>query len=518
MRHRNAFHHIGFVRLAIYALLSFISGAISISSVLAEPTPTSSCVRDVAALDPAFHAAQMVLASRSSVALDRTLIMPDAEREKLRALLAERDALRSDRSFENAGEASQALFDNDERVIALERQINQIVPDLLEALSPRTLSIREIQSQLTSAQLLLVFLEADQRSFGWAITRDCVSWQVLEAFGRAQSGPLVTQLRQALDPGAAQARGRSIPIGDQPTVNLNAALEWTYTHIMAPFEHVMKGKSEILVHGEGNFLAVPFAALRREGVAGYLIDDYSFAWLPSLKTLSISGSKPIPVESQTAKILAVGAPSAFPETEAEALLPLPGAKEELRALSSQLGDRAVILSGGQANEGLFRETLSAVQPSVLLFATHALVGRREHGERTGLALAPTQSSMGTPSERDGLLTPTEIAGLPLEGMLAILAGCETWASEGGGSGEALTALSLAFFQAGARDLVVTHWRIADGSAARWSQAMLAELVKRPDKVAAAVRAGQLALRKYAGGRYDDPRHWAAYIPVISTAN
>ena len=495
-------------RKAFPGMSAWLGALLSVAA--ASPAQASAtCDGDPAALDPAFRAAQMALTSRPSVALDRTLALPDSERGEIRDLLAERDRLRA--GIEAEDQPSRALMEADTRLAAIEQDIGRRVPGLLDALAPDPLKIEQVQSGLGEGRVLLLYLEDEERSYGWAITEDCAMWQVLEDFGREDSAPLVSRIRDRLVPGGAVLRGRSIAVEPRGTGNLDADLAQAHAAALAPFAALLEGKSEVLVHAEGNFLALPFPALRASPEAGYLVDTHSVAWLPSLRSLAADPSDG--AENRHApRLLAVGAPSAFPETGTIPLAPLPGAERELASLKRNYGANARVLSGEEATEEKVSSALAGSDFDVVLFATHALTGGVADGGLTGLALGPGASpdAQGT----DGLLAPVEIAGMPLDGKLAILAGCDTWAGEGGGAGEALTAISLAFLQAGARDLVVTHWPVVDGSAALWSQAMLAQLASEPGDLAGAVRAGQLALRNERAGRYDDPRHWAAYIPVV----
>jgi CHAT domain-containing protein len=73
-----------------------------------------------------------------------------------------------------------------------------------------------------------------------------------------------------------------------------------------------------------------------------------------------------------------------------------------------------------------------------------------------LILSPPQIAT---EEDDGLLTASEITQLKLDADWVVLSACNTAA---GGSGkpnaEAFSGLARAFFYAGARALLVSHWR------------------------------------------------------------
>src|SRR3984893_11517535 len=66
---------------------------------------------------------------------------------------------------------------------------------------------------------------------------------------------------------------------------------------------------------------------------------------------------------------------------------------------------------------------------------------------------------------DGLLTASEVAQLHLNADWVVLSACDTAAGEKPGA-QALSGLARAFFYAGARALLVSHWAVDSVAAAR----------------------------------------------------
>jgi CHAT domain-containing protein len=98
---------------------------------------------------------------------------------------------------------------------------------------------------------------------------------------------------------------------------------------------------------------------------------------------------------------------------------------------------------------------------VVFFATHGLVP----GELTGLnqpALALSAPEVAG-IDGDGLLTQEEVLGLSLGADWVVLSACNTASADGRG-GEALSGLGRAFFYAGARSLLLSHWPVETVSA------------------------------------------------------
>ena len=66
---------------------------------------------------------------------------------------------------------------------------------------------------------------------------------------------------------------------------------------------------------------------------------------------------------------------------------------------------------------------------------------------------------------DGLLTASEVAQLKLNADWVVLSACNTIAGDKPGA-EALSGLARAFFYAGARALLVSHWAVESNAATR----------------------------------------------------
>lgn len=79
------------------------------------------------------------------------------------------------------------------------------------------------------------------------------------------------------------------------------------------------------------------------------------------------------------------------------------------------------------------------------------------------ALALASPAAAGPDGGDGLLTMGEILGLKLDADWVVLSACNT-AAAGGAGAEAVSGLGRAFFYAGARALLVSHWPVETTSA------------------------------------------------------
>jgi len=76
----------------------------------------------------------------------------------------------------------------------------------------------------------------------------------------------------------------------------------------------------------------------------------------------------------------------------------------------------------------------------------------------------------------------------------ILSACNTAASDGTPGGEGLSGLASAFFYAGARSLLVSHWPVRDDAAAWLTEASVKSVTQHPDiSPAEALRRSMLSL-------------------------
>ena len=100
---------------------------------------------------------------------------------------------------------------------------------------------------------------------------------------------------------------------------------------------------------------------------------------------------------------------------------------------------------------------------MVYFATHGLIA----GDVKGLGEPSLALSIpANPTEiDDGLLTSSEVAQLKLNADWVVLSACNTVAGDKPGA-EALSGLARAFFYAGTRALLVSHWAVDTEAALR----------------------------------------------------
>ena len=146
----------------------------------------------------------------------------------------------------------------------------------------------------------------------------------------------------------------------------------------------------------------------------------------------------------------------------KAQAPLPETAKELCDVAGDLkSDRKELRLGARATEREIK-ALSAsgalANYRVVHFATHGtLAGQLSRTAEPGLILTPPAQAS---EEDDGYLSASEIAALKLDAEWVILSACNTaGAVDVSEEAQALSGLARAFFYAGSRALLVSHWEV-----------------------------------------------------------
>lgn len=200
-------------------------------------------------------------------------------------------------------------------------------------------------------------------------------------------------------------------------------------------------------------------------------------------------------------------------------VPLPETADELCRVARTAGARTedVYLGHSAIEAGLknLSETGALAQYKVIHFATHgALAGELEGSKEPGLILSPPVTAT---ARDDGYLSSSEVAGLKLDADWVILSACNT----AGGNTEnakALSGLARAFFYAGARALLVSHWYVDSQATVALITKAFAEMKRDPSiGRSGALRHAMLSLIG-SGERTWHPSYWAPFVVVGEGAN
>jgi CHAT domain-containing protein len=201
---------------------------------------------------------------------------------------------------------------------------------------------------------------------------------------------------------------------------------------------------------------------------------------------------------------------------AKALPQLPDTANEVRSIAKVIkADKADLKLGSLASETMVKHT-KLENYRVVYFATHGLVsGEVEKFAKVKAEPALALTIPDKPSDLDdGLLTASEVAQLKLNSDWVVLSACNT-AAEGKPGAEALSGLARAFFYAGARSLVVSHWEVDSEATVRLMTGLFQASARDP-KLSHAEALQKSMLSMIDNAQSDDdahPRIWAPFVVV-----
>ena len=195
---------------------------------------------------------------------------------------------------------------------------------------------------------------------------------------------------------------------------------------------------------------------------------------------------------------------------------MPEAADEMKALAALFptGESTLWLGPGADEHGVVGDRLLAF--GTIAFATHGFLAdeiQNIHEPSLMLALAPNAND-----RFDGILTASEIASLRLNADLVILSACNTAGSDDRPHGDAFTGLTQAFFNAGARNVMVSQWPVMSGAAVQLSVGTVERALNRKElefsrpTLARSLQLAMQAVRKGAGNALEaHPAYWGPFV-------
>jgi CHAT domain-containing protein/tetratricopeptide (TPR) repeat protein len=466
-------------------------------------------------------------------------------REMLLTLAASQLSDRRNAQAEN--EQRSRLDAIDARIKDIDRTLAKDFPGYVSLARPEPLSIADVQAHLNADEALVLFLHSPEweavpeETFVWVITKSGWRWARSDLGTKALTDK-VGALRRALDPrGGASASSRR---GDDGAGDFDLGLAHDlYEALFGPAADLIGDKRHLIVVPSGPLTGLPFHVLVTQKPAASTADAYRTAqWLvrrhavstlPSVADLAAlrrrgsaaAAAKPfigfadpafnkpvLTTASLPQKAAAARGPS-FRGAAADAgalatLRPLPETADEVRAIAGTFGGSGELHIGRAAAEWAVKR-LPLDQYRIVHFATHGLVaGEIADLAEPALALsAPDQPS----DDDDGMLTASEVAMLKLNAQWVVLSACKAAGGDKPGA-EILSGLARAFFYAGARTLLVSHWPVPSDAAVKLTTTTFAELEHAPTiGPAEALRRSMLAMIDAPGGAH--PSSWAPFVIV-----
>lgn len=526
---------------------------------------------DTATLDETLRAVQWVAQSRISASVAKMATRFASEDDGLQALIRARDDLdltldraeaalndalaeQNGRSQADAAALRTSLAAFRREAEAKTRELKTRFPKYFTLIQPEPIGLAEIQRLLEAREALVVFLAGREEMFLWAVTRSRAIWRQLP-ISTTEAARIIGRLRAAME----------LDVADRFDLALAHDL---YRALLGPAEALIAEADHLIVIPSGAITSLPLQVLLTKPPSGaarsspkpgppasqartgqlfspqafrtapWLIRRSAISVLPAVSNLrdlrALAGRSRAPrallgfadpLFDPTGGASAPATPSravrgyaaywsrgAVSAAMLRKLEALPGTKMELAAVAQAMhapgGDQ---LYGADATETAVK-AMDLQRYRILYFATHGLVAGDIDGlAEPALALTPPPAPEGG---NDGLLTATEVLGLKLDADWVVLSACNT-AAGGALGAEALSGLAQAFFYAGARALLVSHWRIEDVAAARLTTSVFQRLAQDPSMSRAeALRQAMLSLIESPDASENAyPAYWAPFSLV-----
>ena len=328
-------------------------------------------------------------------------------------------------------------------------------------------------------------------------------------------------VRQSIEPQA----GQFVRFRNEDAARLSdLVLKPVWDLVAAPGNRILVTVSDGPVDG------LPLSILPVPGEpASFVIDKVATSRLPSISSLVLLRTLGAPPTGQQPFIgigdpildgnpsqrrgLSVGDVSADRKSidvkKLRALPRLPETADEITRLAKLFGSGSdAIVLGAAATEAKVR-TLPLASFRTIAFATHGLVaGELSAFNEPGLVLTPPSQPSG---DDDGFLSASEISALDLRAELVLLSACNTGSTDGKEGTDGLSGLAKAFFFAGARNLLVSHWSVESSAATHLTTAMIQS---RQSGVTAtyaeALRSAILSLKAKSVRQAAHPGFWGAF--------
>jgi CHAT domain-containing protein len=494
----------------------------------------------------AFTAVQIPRGGETARAISNMSARLDAADPAIRAVAREyqeatreRDRLRQALSAETMREpgerkpgAEEALKRDiraaEEKVARLEERLQAELPRYAQLTAARPVPAAEISGLLKPGEAMIAFLPTREATYVVAL-HGSRAHAHRAAIPLADLSRAVQSIRATLEP----------TDGGQLRPFDTATAQRLHDLLLAPAAGALQGATQLVVVPAGPLLSLPLALLVTKPTAAsadpaqvpWLARDVAISTVPAVSSLRelrqvargsvaprpfIGFGDPAfagaPGDTRSMKAMADLCRDGAP-VDADMVRGLPRLREtarELTLISRALGgDPASVVLGADASEAKVRAT-DLAQYRVVAFATHGLLpGELKCKAEPALALTPPATASAA---EDGLLDAGEVAQLKLDADWVVLSACNTAGPDGKLGGESLSGLARAFFYAGARALLVSHWAVASQATVALTTATFDAQAKDATLGRAeALRRAQLAL----AGEKDTahPFYWAAFTLV-----
>lgn len=181
---------------------------------------------------------------------------------------------------------------------------------------------------------------------------------------------------------------------------------------------------------------------------------------------------------------------------------LPGTEQEVNTIAQLFAGNSRVSTHLEANESLIKSK-EVNEYSILHFATHGIVDPQDP--------ALSRIFLNSQGNEDGSLYCGEIYNLDMNADLVVLSACETGLGKIS-TGEGVIGLSRALVYAGAKNIVVSFWKVSDESTAELMVDFYTSLIKNKNKTLTEVLQ-EAKVNMIKRGKYPSPYYWAPFVLI-----
>ena len=408
-------------------------------------------------------------------------------------------------------------------IAGLERQVQAAAPRYNQLIDT-PVSAKDVMSVLQPDEAIVQILLGTESSFGFLIEPSHIEVYEIE-LTEQQAKAGVSKLRAAFE------------ITDSLPVFPVADSYELYVKLFSPIAERLAKVKHIITVPTGPLLSLPFGLFVTNPPPEITDRDYTqVAWLAKQHALTLTPSVQSFVNlrqtksSSKAKHSLIGFGDFIPHSDPDTLLSLlgmpescrdqavlianlstlPGTGEEIRSVAKAIGndDNTLYLGNNFTEEAVKHADLADYR--IVYFATHGLLPYKlQCLSQPALAVSTTIQDA---SKDDGLLMTEEvIKELKLDADLVVLSACDTGGPGQETGGEALSGLARAFFYAGARSLLVSHWEVPDKPTMRLLTGTFNRLAPQDLSLAEALQKSQIDMMEYRP--LSHPLAWAGFTIV-----
>ncbi len=531
--------HLGFPAAVIGEYMSALDKAASAPGADAQKLAAES-----------FEAAQLIQGSVTSQVVAQAFARLSAGDPKARDLLRDmQDAdLKLAQLYAERDQAAQLPLEQDvndaltkvDAAIAATQQKRAAADSAAQAASPEYARLvsadataAAVQHLLKPREALLSFVMGARASFAVLVEPGEVK-EYRIGLTAAQTAQAVTALRKTIE---LDPQSGKLPVYDI------AGAHRLYQALLSPIEGQLSGLDRLVVVPSGALTSLPLEVLVTKDTppvadgnykdVPFLVTKLAISYTPAPQTFVVlrqhtkpaTGPRPYigfgDFRPATQRQLAATFPPdqcAADYTALSALPALPGTRKEIATVGGAIfhAPSSDLVLGADFTKAKL-EAMDLTRYRIVHLATHAFLPTELHCRTEPLIAVSTAPNAASAAE--SFLGLSDILSLKLDADLVLLSACNTAGPAGAGAGDSLSGLARAFFFAGARGLLVTHWSLDDTAGPLLTALAFTPVGGEPD-TAADLRAAKITMIQKVGARpgpgnafFTHPYAWAPFVLV-----